>query len=113
MAAELDIERYIHAVRECAEEWASAKSQLVYLTHYRQSLLAKLYYQAPPSEKSVSSREKWAQASDDYAEFLTGLKVAVEQEANTHWKLKRAEMKVELWRTKQATERLERKGYGA
>ena len=111
--SDIDIERYIQAVRDCAEEWASAKGQLVYLTHYRQSLLAKLFYSAPPSETSVGAREKWAQASDDYSDFLKGLKVAVEQEANAHWQLKRAEMKVELWRTKQATERLERKGYGA
>ena len=111
--SDLDIERYIQAVRDCATAWATAKGKLIHLTHYRQALLAKLYYQAPPTETSVGAREKWALASEEYKAFLQGLEAAVELEANTHWQLKRAEMKVELWRTQQATQRLERKAYNA
>ena len=107
----MDIEHYIQAVREAATAWASAKARLTYLQHYRPALLAKLVLKAEGS--SVAAKEKEAYASKEYDDFIDGLAAAVEDEANAHWALKRAEMKVELWRTEQATARLERKGYGA
>lgn len=107
----MDLERYLQAVRDAAEEWAQAKSNLVFLEHYRRALLAKLMKDS--GEKSAAAQERDALASEMYGAHLEALREAVKEEAVMHWTLKRAEMKVELWRTQQATARLERKAYNA
>lgn len=107
----MDIEHYIQAVREAAEHWATCKAELVYMDHWRRALLARLAQES--DAPSVSARDQEALASAAYKTHLEGLKEAVEREALALWALKRAEMKVELWRTQQATARMERKAYNA
>lgn len=107
----MDIEHYIQAVRDAAEDWAVKKAELIYLEHWRRALLARLAQDS--DAPSVSGRDTEALASDAYRTHLEGLKAAVEEEAKALWALKRAEMKVDLWRTQQATARMERKAYNA
>lgn len=107
----MELESYLHAVREASASWAKSKGHLVYLEHYRRALIAILMKGS--SEKSAAAQEREALASQEYLDFLEGLSAAVEDEANRHWALKRAEMKVELWRTQQANQRMERKAYNA
>lgn len=107
----MNIEHYIQAVREAAEDWAMKKAELVHMEHWRRALLARLALDS--DAPSVSGRETEALASESYKTYMDGLKVAVEEEAKALWALKRAEMKVDLWRTQQATQRMERKAYNA
>lgn len=107
----MDIEHYIQAVREAADHYAVAKSELIYMEHWRRGLLARLAQES--DAPSVSGRETEALASEAYKTYLEGLKVAVEEEVKAQWALRRAEMKVDLWRTQQATQRMERKAYNA
>ena len=46
-------------------------------------------------------------------EFLKALETAVEEEEKLRFEIKRTEMEIEVWRTEQANERMERKAYGA
>lgn len=107
----MDIEHYIQAVREAASHYAEKKAELTYMEHWRRGFLARLSKDSEAT--SVSGQERDALASEAYKSFLDGLRVVVEEEEVAKWALKRAEMKVDLWRTQQATARLERKAYNA
>jgi DNA repair photolyase len=110
-------EHWLHGMRHLVQEYAEAKAQRVYLEHFRKSKKAMLMAEAqakdPDLYKSSASQETYAYRHDEYVELLEGLKVATETEEFRRWQLKSREMRFEEWRTNQATERQERKGYGA
>jgi len=109
----MDIEHYLHAVREAAQTYATAKATATYMEPYRRAVIA-LQMKVAEGEgvTSAAAQEREALASHAYELHLKGLRVAVEEEAVALWALKRAEMKIEMWRTEQATKRTEMKGYG-
>ena len=51
-------------------------------------------------------REAYAYAHEDYIELLEGLRAAIMAEEEIRWKMKAAELKIELWRTQQANNRM-------
>ena len=63
--------------------------------------------------KTNAQQERDARADPDYLELLTGLRIATEESERLRWELKLAEIAVDIWRTKQASKRAERSGYGA
>ena len=111
------IERRLEELRQCAKKYSKAKAECEYLSHFRKSKLAMLMkkYQLkyPENCKTAAAQEKEARCDPEYIEILEGLKEATEIEAESFWLLKIAQMGAELWRTQQASERAERKGYGA
>jgi len=52
------------------------------------------------------AQEREAYAHPEYQELLLGLQVATEREEALKWKLIAAQMKADIWRSEQASERL-------
>ncbi len=109
--SDLDLEKLIGKMREYAPKLAEAKGNRVYLDQFRKSKKAILFQQAP--EGTVADRENYAYSHKDYLEILDGLREAVTAEEELKYRMRAAELLVEVWRTQQANSRAERKGYGA
>lgn len=86
-----------------AEEFARAKSQRLHIEEFRKSKKALLMKES--NAKTVSERECDAYSHPDYLQLLDGYKVAVEAEETLRWKLKAAELRVEIWRSQEASNR--------
>jgi hypothetical protein len=63
--------------------------------------------------KTIAEREAWAYAHPEYLQVLEGLQVAVENEEKLRLLIEAAKLKINLYQTKQADSRAERKAYGA
>ena len=100
-----DPHKAIDHIFRVGKEYAKAKSQRVYLDQFRKSKKALLIQQAPKG--TVQDRECFTYAHDEYLELLEGLKVAVELEEKYRFELKSAELRVEIYRTEQANNRME------
>ena len=111
------IERRMQELRELASKYAKAKANTEYLAHFRKSkiaMLMKKYELKYPKEcKTAAAQEREARCDDEYLEILDGLRQATEESEQALWELRIAQMGAELWRTQQASERAERKSYGA
>jgi hypothetical protein len=109
-----EIERPLTYIRDNAAKFAQAKSDRVYLEQFRKSKKAMLFIQAEKSGiKTIAEREAWAYAHPEYLQVLEGLQVAVELEEKLRLMIEAAKLKINLYQTKQADSRAERKAYGA
>jgi hypothetical protein len=90
-----------------APEFAKAKAERIQLQEFRKSLKALLM--AKHLDKPLGAQEREAYSADEYQQLLKGLAVAVENEAKLEWQLEAAKMRVEIWRTKSANDRMEGK----
>ena len=86
-----------------AGKFAAAKAQRVYLEEFRKSKKALLMAQSPA--KTATEREQYAYGHEDYLGLLGGIKAAVEIEEDLRWKLEAAKIRVEIWRSKEASNR--------
>jgi hypothetical protein len=84
-------------------KFAQAKAQRVYLEEFRKSKKALLMAQC--TEKAVNAREQYAYAHHDYTALLGGLKAAIEVEEELKWRLEAARIRVDIWRTQEASNR--------
>lgn len=108
-----DIEAILTDLRSVGMKSAEAKATRIHLEEFRKTKKALLMVEAEKAGiSSIAAQEKYAYAHKDYIAFLDGLRVAIEQDGKLYLALERARLKVEVWRTKQANERIERKGYG-
>ena len=109
-----EIERPLTYIRNNAAKFAQAKSDRVYLEQFRKSKKAMLFIQAEKAGiKTVAEREAWAYAHPEYLQVLEGLQVAVENEEKLRLLIEAAKLKINLYQTRQADSRAERKAYGA
>jgi len=110
-------EHWLDGLRQLVKDYSEAKAQRVYLEHFRKSkkaiLMAEAQVKDPDQYKSAASQEVYAYRHSEYIELLGGLRAATETEEFRRWQLKSREMRFEEWRTEQANQRTERKGYGA
>ena len=108
------IEKRLQELRELAGEYAKAQAERTYLEEFRRSKIAILMkYAEREGFKSAAAQEREALANNEYLLLLDGLKAATEAAEKSRWLLKIAEMGCELYRTQQANQRVERRGYGA
>lgn len=108
------IERRLAELRDIAEKFSKAYAQKEYIEEFKKSKLAMLMKDAEIKGFTTSAaQEREARAHPQYLELLAGLKDATEQSESLRWQLKIAEIGAEVWRTKQANVRAERKAYGA
>ena len=97
----------IEFIIENAPKYAEAKAQRVYLENFlrtKKSLLMK-DAMAKGIESGVA-QEREAYAHMEYADLLKGLMVAIEREESLKWMLTAAQMKIEIYRTEEASNRL-------
>lgn len=86
-----------------SSKFAQAKAERVYLEEYRKTKKALLMSQSPA--KSAVEREQFAYAHTEYQVVLDGIKAAVEVEEDLKWRLTAAQMRVDIWRTREASNR--------
>ena len=86
-----------------AGKFAAAKAQRVYLEEFRKSKKALLMSEC--TEKAVNAREQYAYAHADYQALLMGLREAIEIEEDLKWKLTAAQIRVDIWRSQEASNR--------
>ncbi len=97
----------IEFILEQAPRFAEAKAQRVYIENFLRTKKALLMKEA--MAKGIDSgvaQEREAYAHPEYQELLRGLQVATEREEALKWKLTAAQMKADIWRSEQASERL-------
>jgi len=94
-----------------AGKYAKAKSERIYIEEFRKSKKALLMQIAQlKGVETMAAQERDAYANLEYQELLQGLKEAVEIEEKLRWQLIAAQLKVDIWRTEQANNRLIDKG---
>jgi len=94
-----------------AGKYAKAKSERIYIEEFRKSKKALLMQMAQlKGVETMAAQERDAYANEEYQELLKGLKIAVETEEKLRWQMLAAQLKVDIWRTEQANNRLIDKG---
>jgi hypothetical protein len=98
-----DPNRAVDYIIANSNKLAQAKAQRVYLTEFRKSKKALLMAQSPG--KTAADREQYAYAHEDYLALLGGIKAAIEVEEDLAWKLEAAKIRVDIWRSQEASNR--------
>jgi hypothetical protein len=89
-----------------ANLFAKAKSDRVYLEEFRKSKKALLMQEAFfAGVDTMAGQERDAYARQEYRDLLDGLKTAVEVEETLKWKMTAAQLRVEIWRSMEASNR--------
>ena len=100
---DIDPVRAVEYIMKHSAEFAKAKAERVYIENYLRS--KKSLIMAKSTAKSVAAAEVDAYADPEYIDLLNGLKEAVEAEEKLKWMLTAAQLKVEIWRSQEATNR--------
>lgn len=98
-----DPNKAVDYIIQHAGKFAAAKANRVYLTEFRKSKKALLMAQSPA--KTAAEREQYAYAHEDYLGLLGGIKAAVEIEEELSWRLEAAKIRVDIWRSQEASNR--------
>jgi hypothetical protein len=94
-------------IRDNAPIMAKAKSERIYLEEFRKSKKALLMKDAQAAGiDAANAQEREAYANPDYIELIRGLAAAVEIEETIKWRMEAARMRVEIWRTESANNRM-------
>jgi len=101
----IDPNKAVDFLIEHSRQYAQAKADRVHLEHFRKSKKALLMNACP--EKAVTAREQYAYSHPDYIALLEGLREAVRVEEALRWRLTAAQLRVEVWRTQEASARAE------
>jgi hypothetical protein len=105
MADLIDPNRAVDYLIEKSKEFAQAKADRAHLEHFRKSKKALLMNVC--TEKAIAAREQFAYSHPEYIEVLAGIKAAIEREELLRWRLEAARLRVEVWRTQEASARAE------
>jgi hypothetical protein len=101
-------ENAAETIREKAPAYGAAKAQRVYLEEFKRTKRALLMKDAlAMGVEAANAQEREALADPEYVSLLKGLAAAIEQEETLRWELEAARLDIEIWRTKQASERLQ------
>ena len=103
MITEEHVEKALEYMRVQASNHAQAKASRIQIENFRKSKKGMLIGDC--EEKTMAAKEAWAYAHPEYVELLDGLKVAVEIEEEILWKMRAAQLTVEVYRTQQANNR--------
>lgn len=105
-------EQHAENIREKAAEYGKAKARRVYLEEFRRSKKALLMKDALKLKiEAANAQEREALANPEYKQLLEGLAAAVEIEETLKWELESHRLDIEIWRTKEATNRMQDKAH--
>jgi hypothetical protein len=95
-------------IRDRAPIYGNAKAQRVYLEEFRKSKKALLMIEAHSKGfEAANAQEREAYADPAYQKLLKGLAAAIEQEETLKWEIEAARLDIEIWRTREATNRMQ------
>jgi hypothetical protein len=100
---EYDPHEAIDFIFKTAPQYAKACGELAQLEAFRHSL--KAIKMAQTDEQSLGGQEREAYRSQDYQDLCKAIGVATEQKEALRWQLEAARMRVDIWRTEQASNR--------
>jgi hypothetical protein len=96
------------AIRDKAAAYGEAKAQRVYLDEFRKSKKALLMKNAlEMGYEAANAQEREAYADPAYLQLLKGLAEAIEKEETLKWEIEAARLDIEIWRTREATNRMQ------
>ena len=105
-------EEAAQTIRDKAPAYGEAKAQRVYLEEFRKSKKALLMKDALKlGVEAANAQEREAYADPSYQQLLKGLAVAIEQEETLKWELEAARLDIEIFRTREATNRMQDKAH--
>lgn len=108
------MEEMLERFRQLADRVAEWKPKREYLDEYKKSMLALLMKEAEKAGvTSAAGQERDARARGEYLKLLTEIEAAMKEEVKAIYHLKAVEIEIEVWRTKSANARSERRAYGA
>ena len=94
------------AIRDKASLFGEAKAQRVYLEEFRKSKKALLMKDALTlGIEAANAQEREAYAHPSYQQLIRGLAEAIEKEETLRWELEAARLDIEIWRSREATNR--------
>ena len=96
-------ERAIEYILKHSKEYAQAKANRVYIEEFRKSKKAILM--GLSNESAANAQERYAYAHPEYSELLLGLKAAIEIEEQLKWNLTAAQLRIDVWRSQEASNR--------
>lgn len=105
MTEVINIFKVLDFIRDNAQPYAQAKANLLYLTEFRKTKKALLMIES--DAKTESGKESYAYAHDEYIEHLKALAMALQESERLRWLMVGAEAKIEVWRSLEASARLE------
>ena len=101
-------EEAAQTIRDKAPAYGESKAQRVYLDEFRKSKKALLMKNAlEMGYEAANAQEREAYADPTYLQLLKGLAAAIEKEETLRWEIEAARLDVEIWRTREATNRLQ------
>lgn len=103
MSEPIDPNKAIDFLLKNAEKYAQAKAERVYIEEFRKSKKALLM--AESTEPAANAREQYAYSHPDYIQMLQALKEAVKVEESLRWQQIAAQLRVEVWRSQEASNR--------
>jgi hypothetical protein len=105
-------EEAAQTIRDKAPTYGEAKAQRVYLDEFRKSKKALLMKNAlEMGYEAANAQEREAYADPAYLQLLKGLAAAIEKEETLRWEIEAARLDVEIWRTREATNRMQDKAH--
>lgn len=95
-------------IRNKAAAYGEAKAQRVYLEEFRKSKKALLMKDAlEMGYEAANAQEREAYADPAYQQLIKGLAAAIEKEETLKWEIEAARLDIEIFRTREATNRLQ------
>ena len=93
-------------IRDKAPAYGAAKAQRVYLEEFKKSKKALLMKESlSMGYEAANAQEREAYADPSYQQLLKGLAAAIEQEETLRWELESYRLDIEIWRSREATNR--------
>ena len=104
MISNKEIEDELQKIEDIAPQYATAKALSFQAQECKKTQRSILYSQAVG--KTVADKEHWVAVQSAVAVANEGIAAAISNEEKLRWELKQAELKIEIWRTQQASARL-------
>lgn len=99
----IDPNKAVDYLIEHSRQYAQAKADRVHLEQFRKSKKSLLMSEC--QDKAFAAKEMYAYSHPDYMALLEGLREAVRLEEALRWRLTAAQLRVEVYRTQEATNR--------
>jgi len=101
-------EEAAQTIRNKAPAYGEAKAQRVYLEEFRKSKKALLMKDAlEMGYEAANAQEREAYADPAYQQLIKGLAAAIEKEETLKWEIEAARLDIEIFRSREATNRLQ------
>jgi hypothetical protein len=104
MKNDIDIDKCLNWMRDNAEDLATAKANMIFHTEKRKSIKSDLMQRS--LERTESAKESWAYAHIEYKTQIENLRVAVYDYELIRVQMVACELKIEVWRSLEASNRM-------